>query len=145
MPDPRIVVTFEREEGGFTRGARYDVLAIQDSRFLLVNDQATFAWVDVTRPTPLEIHLGTDRVFELDTFRKRKRLESLAGKPVVLTTWENLGFEPDEVTEESMLVYRGTVELYDGETLFLTRNDREGSRFGVLPKAIATIEEEKDA
>ena len=142
MSDVRIWVTFEREEAGFSRGARYEVFAIQDGRFLLVNDDAVFTWTEVGQPTPLEIHRGSERVFELGVHRTRRRLESLAGKPVVLTTWENLGFDPDEVTEESMLVYRGVVESYDGETLFLRRHDREQSRFGVLPKKMATIEEE---
>jgi hypothetical protein len=109
-----------------------------------VDDEARFRWIDVARPTPALVSRGNERVFDLDIHRNRRRLEGLAGKPVVITSWENLGFEPDEVTEESMLVYRGVVDTYDGETLFLRRYDAEQSRFGVLPKAIASIEEEKE-
>jgi hypothetical protein len=142
MSDVRIIVRFEREEPGFTAGHLYEVLLVQDHKFLLVNDDARFAWVGADQPTPEVITRGTDRIFDLAVHRARRNLEGLAGKPVVLTTWENLGFDPDEVTDESMLVYRGVVERYDGETLFLRRYDAEGSRFGVLPKAIATIVEE---
>ena len=37
---------------------------------------------------------------------------------------------------------RGCVDHYDGETLFLRRNDEVDSRFGILPKAIATLDED---
>ena len=139
----RIFVRFEITETGFEQGRVYEVLAIEGGRLLLLNEDARLAWVDESRPTVDAVWRGADRLFDLRVHRNRRRLDSLAGKPVVLTTWENLGFEPDQVTDEAMLVYRGQVESYDGETLFVRRPD--GSQFGVLPKAIATIEEDNAA
>jgi hypothetical protein len=142
MSDLQIVVRFEQEEKGFTVGRDYPVLLIEGHKLLLVNDDARLVWVDPGVPTPVSVRRGGDPLFDLVAHRLLRKLDSLAGKPVVLTTWENLGFEPDEVTDESMLVYRGVVEVYDGQTLFLRRQDRDAGRFGVLPKAIASIEEE---
>ena len=144
MNEARIWVRFENGEKGFAPNKTYEVLMVQDLKLLLIDEDARLVWVDPARATPALVSRGNERLFDLEIHRTRRKLEDLAGKPVILTTWENLGFEPDEVTDEAMLVYRGVVDFYDGETLFLKRYDREQSRFGVLPKAIATIVEDHE-
>ena len=141
MSDVRMVVCFERETPGFTAGRGYEVLLVQDRQFLLVNDDARFVWTENTAVTPLTITRGADIVFDLTTHRTRRRLEAMAGRTVRISTWEHIGFDADEITDENMYVYHGVVEAFDGETLFLRRRGDDEGRFGILPKAIATLDE----
>jgi len=142
MDDLRITVTFETEHPGFHSERPYEVLRVEDGKFLMINDDGHFAHVDCEIPTAVTVDRAGDRLFDLQVHRFRQRLENLAGKRVVFTTWEHIGFDPDETTDENMLLYRGVVESYDGETLFLRRHGDEHSRFGILPRAIATLDEE---
>lgn len=142
MSDVKMIVGFEGKTPGFTAARGYEVLVIQDRHFLLVNDDAKLVWVESSAVTPLSITRGTDLVFDLAIHRTRRRLEALAGKPVRISTWEHIGFDADEITDENMYVYHGIVEEFDGETLFLRRRGDDDGRFGILPKAIATLDEE---
>ena len=141
MSDVRIVVQVAGERQGFTAEQPYVVVLIQNERFLVIDDHGRFAWLGADAVEPVLVERAGERLFDLEIHRNNRRLLDLVGHAIRFTTWEEIGFEPDSRTDEGMYVYRGVVDSYDGETLFLRRDD--DSRFGVLPKDLATLEKEQ--
>jgi hypothetical protein len=140
MASVEMVVELAEPWPNFRSGHAYDVFALAGEKALLVNDDGRFVWVPADKLAPISIVRGDRKVFDREEYLLTRRYEQYINQEVLLTTWEDLGLPLHHRTEESMLVYRVTVEGFDGKMLMVRGGEGYTERSGVLATQIYKVD-----
>jgi len=140
MASLEMVVELAEPWPNFRTSYAYEVFEFAGEKALLVNDEGRFVWVPADKLAPVSIARGERKIFDREEYLLKRRYEQYINQEVLLTTWEDLGLPLHHRTDESMLVYRVTVEGFDGKMLMVRGGEGYTERSGVLATQIYKVD-----